>query len=428
MKKFVTLVVFISLTTTFAFSQNYLNKELKDLLKQSLSYFPKVKEVQQSVQLAEDKLKLTELNKYPDLTIDASYAYVKPKIEVEFGDKMFQFAPVNNVSGALNGNYILFDFGRLKTNIDKSKFELQAANHAAAQLEASLFTQVSQLYYQIIYAKKAIEIQDQVLQLLNENKVILDVQLKNGNAIQLDILTIQSKIDNELNKKIDLETSLMKLLNLMHYATGAEKVKGNSFDLNFKKYTFDEAVQLAVLHNPSLAMAKDKVNVAKSDIMIAKLNEKPVIGMKAGIGSRNGYLPNIAQPRFNYNAGIGFSVPLFNGGKTKQQIKIQELGMQMSETNVASLLHDFEKDIKAAIIDIESNESRIKNANTQIELASTAQKLSVSKLKNGTATPIEITSANADFQRALLNQLQYQYQLCVAQLELAKLIGSHLMD
>jgi len=52
----------------------------------------------------------------------------------------------------------------------------------------------------------------------------------------------------------------------------------------------------------------------------------------------------------------------------------------------------------------------------------------VSKLKNGTVTPIEITSTNADYQRALLNQLQYQYQLCNAQLELIKLMGVELVD
>ena len=133
-------------------------------------------------------------------------------------------------------------------------------------------------------------------------------------------------------------------------------------------------------------------------------------------------------PRFNYNAGIGFSVPLFNGGKIKQQIKIQERGLALSEINVVAQLHDFEKDIQAALIDIKSNESRIKNSATQITQATLAQKLSVSKLKNGTATPIEITSTNADYQRALLNQLQYQYQLCNAQLELIKLMGMELVD
>jgi outer membrane protein TolC len=387
-----------------------------------------VKEVEQAVQLAEDKLTLTELNKYPDITMDASYAYVQPKIEVAFGEKTFQFAPVHNVSGALNGTYTLFDFGRLASNIQKAKLELQTSKHIAKQLEHSLFFQISQLYYQIIYAKKAIEIQNQVLQLLTENKTIIETQLKNGNAIQLDLLTIQSKIDNELNRKIDLETNLKKLLNLLNYATGVATISESQLSISLKNYTSDEAMQMALIHNPSIAIAKDKVNVTKADVAITKLNERPYVGMKASVGSRNGYLPQINDPRFNYNAGIGFSVPLFNGGKIKQQIKIQERSLALSETNVALQIHDFEKDIQAALIDIQSNQARIKNAATQIEQAALAQKLSVSKLKNGTATPIEITSTNADYQRAMLNQLQYQYQLCNAQLELIKLMGVELVD
>ncbi len=428
MKKIVLCMAVLvgSYTTTFA--QNLINGELKNLLNQSLQYFPKVKEVQQSVQLAEDKLALTELNKYPDVTIDASYAYVQPKIEVAFGEKTFQFAPVHNVSGALNGSYTLFDFGRLQTNIQKAKLELQTSKHVAEQLKHSLFFQISQLYYQIIYAKKAIEIQNQVLQLLTENKIIIETQLKNGNAIQLDLLTIQSKIDNELNRKIDLETNVQKLLNLLNYATGVSTISEGQLSIALKNYTLEDAMQMALLHNPSIAIAKDKVSVSKTDVAITKLNERPYVGLKASVGSRNGYLPQIQDPRFNYNAGVGFSVPLFNGGKTKQQIKIQERSLALNETNVVSQIHDFEKDIQAALIDIKSNESRIKNAATQIEQAALAQKLSVSKLKNGTATPIEITSTNADYQRALLNQLQYQYQLCNAQLELIKLMGVELVD
>ena len=428
MKKIVLCMVLVTSAYSISIAQSLINGELKNLLNQSLQYFPKVKEVQQSVQLAEDKLMLTELNKYPDITMDASYAYVQPKIEVAFGEKTFQFVPVHNVSGALNGSYTLFDFGRLASNIQKAKLELQTSKHVAEQLKHSLFFQISQLYYQIIYAKKAIEIQNQVVQLLAENKNIIETQLKNGNAIQLDLLTIQSKIDNELNRKIDLETNLKKLLNLLNYATGVSTINESQLSISLKNYTSDEAMQMALIHNPSIAIAKDKVNVTKAEVAITKLNERPYVGMKASVGSRNGYLPQINDPRFNYNAGIGFSVPLFNGGKIKQQIKIQERSLALSETNVQSQIHDFEKDIQAALIDIQSNQARIKNAATQIEQAALAQKLSVSKLKNGTATPIEITSTNADYQRALLNQLQYQYQLCNAQLELIKLMGVELID
>ena len=222
MKKIIVTFLSIIVLSLSLNAQNLVNTELQNILNQSLVYFPKVKEVQQTVQLAEEKLQLTKLNSYPDISFDASYAYVQPKIEVAFGDKMFQFAPEHNYGAAVNGVYTLMDFGRLKANIEKSKMELETSKHLAAQLKESLFYQITQLYFQIIYAKKAIEIQNTVLQVLNENKKIIETQLKNGNAIQLDLLTIQAKIDNENNRKIDVETNLKKLMNLLTYATGVD--------------------------------------------------------------------------------------------------------------------------------------------------------------------------------------------------------------
>lgn len=427
MKKIIVTILSIVVLSLSLNAQNLVNNELQNILNQSLVYFPKVKEVQQTVQLSEEKLQLTKLNSYPDISFDASYAYVQPKIEVAFGDKMFQFAPEHNYGAAINGVYTLMDFGRLKANIEKSKMELETSKHIAAQLKESLFYQITQLYFQIIYAKKAIEIQNTVLQVLNENKKIIETQLKNGNAIQLDLLTIQAKIDNENNRKIDVETNLKKLSNLLSYATGIDKVNENELTFSIKNYTAEEALQQAVMNNPSLAIAKDKVNVAKAELEVSKLNSKPYVGLKASVGSKNGYLPAIQDQRFNYNAGIGLAVPLFNGGKIKQAVKIYEQGLAIQETGAIALMHDFEKDIKAAIIDIESNQNRIKNAATQIEQAALAQKLSNTKLLNGTTTPVELTSTNSDYQRALLNQLQYQYQLCNAKLELARLMGLELV-
>lgn len=427
MKKIIVTILSIVVLSLSLNAQNLVKNELQNILNQSLVYFPKVKEVQQTVQLSEEKLQLTKLNSYPDISFDASYAYVQPKIEVAFGDKMFQFAPEHNYGAAINGVYTLMDFGRLKANIEKSKMELETSKHIAAQLKESLFYQITQLYFQIIYAKKAIEIQNTVLQVLNENKKIIETQLKNGNAIQLDLLTIQAKIDNENNRKIDVETNLKKLSNLLSYATGIDKVNENELTFSIKNYTAEEALQQAVMNNPSLAIAKDKVNVAKAELEVSKLNSKPYVGLKASVGSKNGYLPAIQDQRFNYNAGIGLAVPLFNGGKIKQAVKIYEQGLAIQETGAIALMHDFEKDIKAAIIDIESNQNRIKNAATQIEQAALAQKLSNTKLLNGTTTPVELTSTNSDYQRALLNQLQYQYQLCNAKLELARLMGLELV-
>ena len=59
----------------------------------------------------------------------------------------------------------------------------------------------------------------------------------------------------------------------------------------------------------------------------------------------------------------------------------------------------------------------------QIEQVKVAQELATTRFKNDIGTNLEITNASTNVQRAELNKLQYEYQLCLAKVELARLMG-----
>ncbi len=415
-----TFLLFIALLSQ---AQVTVNNELKSLITQSFGFFPKVKEVEQTVATAGEKIALTQLNKFPDVTADASYAYVKPKIELPLNGENFQFAPVHNVSGAVNATYALFDFGRLKANIERSKDDLQYARHRVDDVKAQLANQVSIVYYNIVYLEKTIRIQDSVLSYLNQNKTVVESRLKNGDALKIDLLNIQASIDNEINRKVDLNNSLQKQLNLLAYTTGIKQSNGKAFDFDINLVDAASALGLAQTNNPDFALAKDRIKQAKSDLAITKVAESPTVGLKAAAGIKNGYVPYIADMRFNYMAGIGFSVPIYNGGRNKQQQKLQQNIIRQNELAVESLSSTYKKDIDQALTDINTNLERIRNTEGQIEQARTAQILAANRFKNGAGTNLEITNASTNVQRAELTKLQYEYQLCLAKVELTRLMG-----
>ena len=231
MKKILTSIIAFTMVVSLT-AQVTVNTELKSLINQSFGYFPKVKEIQNTVATAQEKLALTQLNKFPEITADASYSYVRPKIELPINGNTFQFAPVNNFSGALNANYALFDFGRLQANVERSKDDLQFAKHNVDYVKAQLAFQVANIYYNIVYLQKAIAIQDSVLSFLNDNKTLVQNQLKNGTALRIDLLNIQATIDNEENRKIDIKNNLQKQWNLLEYTTGTKQSNGKSFDFD----------------------------------------------------------------------------------------------------------------------------------------------------------------------------------------------------
>jgi outer membrane protein TolC len=274
-----------------------------------------------------------------------------------------------------------------------------------------------------VYFQKAISIQDSVLNFLNENKRVVESKLRNGEAIKIDLLNIQAQIDAENNTKINLQNQLQKQFNLLSYTTGTSQSNGSNFDFELALRDADAALQEAQAANLDFILAKDKVKQAQSDVNVAKLGDKPSVNVTAGTGYKNGYVPNVNEIRFNYAAGVSLHVPIYNGNKTKKQTKLAENIVRQNELAIESMNNTFRKDIQQALTDIKTNQESIKNTYTQIEQTRVAEQIAASRFLNGVGTNLDLTNASTNFQRALLTQLQYQYQLCLAKVELARLMG-----
>lgn len=425
MKK-IFLICSLIFSATFLHAQVQVNNDLKTLINQSFSYFPRIKETENSVTTAQERLEIAQTN-LPTVDANASYNFVEPKItlplQVNGETKNFQFAPVHNVNANVSANYLLFDFGRLKANIEKAKTDLHYAQHNVDYVKSQLANQVAIIYYNIIYYQKAIAIEDSVLAYLNENKRVIQSKLENGDALKIDLLNVQSNIDAEENRKVDMQTALQKQLNLLSYTTGNSAAAGNSFDFDVALKDAITAITEAQTHNLEYVLAKDKVQQAQSDVAIAKTADKPTVGIGGNAGFKNGYVPNVNEVRFNYAAGVSLKIPIYDAGKTKRQVKLSETIVKQNELALQTLDNTYKKDIAQALTDINSNMERIKNTEGQIEDARATEELASSRFINGVGTNLEITNASTNRQRAEFTRLQYEYQLCLAKLELARLLG-----
>ncbi|MEI6585489.1 MAG: TolC family protein [Sediminibacterium sp.] len=428
MKKIVLGACLFILATTEIPAQLPVNNQLKDLINLSFGYFPKLKEAQNAIFTAEDKVVLTDLNKLPNIGAQLGYNYITPvskaTLPINGNNQEIKFIPNHNYTSTVNANYTIADFGRLKASIERSKIDLQLAKDNIELIKNQLANQVATIYYNMVYLQKAIGIQDSVLLFLNENKKVVQTKLTNGEALKLDLLNIQANIDNEENKKIDLMNGLQKQQNLLTYTTGTSAKAGNSFDFDITKTSSNKALETSVTNNVEFKLAKDKVDQAVADIAIAKLQDKPSLNVYGAAGFKNGYLPDIYQFKLNSVAGVSFNIPLYMGTRTKQQLKLQGHLATQQQLALSSLNANYKKDIDQALLDIQTNVERIGNTQAQIDLAKYAQQIASVRFKNGVGTNLELTNASTNVQRAELNRLQYQYQLCLAKLELAKLMGS----
>ena len=429
----IVIIILILVVYTKAWAQDapVVNEELKALIQQGFAYFPQIKEIEQQTQTNVMNVDLTKTYRLPTISGNASYNYVTPVSQINNFpvapgvSETFKFQPYNNVNAYVGLNYTLIDFGRLSSNIRKSKEQLSQAQYNIDLVQSQLASQIANVYYSIIYYREAVSIQDSVIDYLSENKKVTESKINHGDALSIDLLNIQASIDNEVNARISIQNQLQKNIYLLNYTTGLDSIKGNNgnFDFSYNNLNTDDVLKIASDNHPDFLMAKSKIRVAESDVSVSKTQNKPSLNVLANAGYKNGYIPNIYAVRFNYLLGAAVTVPIYAGGRFRQQTAINYNIVKTSQLSVNTLQNTYQKDIASTISDIKSGRERLKNVESQIAQAKANQAYAASRYKNGTATYLDLTSASSTYQRAVYSKLQIQFQLCQANIELARLSG-----
>ncbi len=419
------ITLLFAIVSVMATAQVTTNNELKNLVDGSFNYYPRVKEATNQVEIAQESLDLAKTNQ-PIIDGTLSYEYVKPKIQlplqVNGHTENFQFAPVNNYDAHVGATFVVLDFGRLKANIDKSKSDLKYSIDNVLNVQTQLASQVSTVYYNIVYLRKSINVEDSVLNYLGVNRNIAQKKLDNGDAIKLDVLNLQSQIDIETNRRSDLANSLQKQLALLQYTAGDTTVADNSFDFEVAIKPVTDALIDAKTSIPDFTLAEDRVQQAQTGLAITKLTDKPYVSLNASTGVKDGYVPAVNDPKFNYSGGATLKIPIYNP-RTKKQIIIAESQVKQNQLMQETLSNEYSKNIQQALDDIQTNAYKINNMQSQIDNATSQQQIASSRYLNGIGLNTDITDAAVNLQRVLLTKLQYQYQLCLAKVEYARLTG-----
>lgn len=427
MKKLLLLILLVSLSSFLQAQENA--ADLKTLINQSFTYFPQFKELGQALDVEQQRIELAKSAGLPSVQATGSYRYMNPvsNINIPAGNQVlnFQIMPNHNYNTSIDASYTLWDFGVVKAGVDRAKAGLEYAKDNLEFNQNQMAFQVGNIFYQIAYLKDAIAIQDSVINFLEDNKKDTEVKFKHGDALKYDILSIQSSIDQEGNRKIDLQNNLNKQYALMEYTTGT-RIGAASSNFVFpveNQYDLNEAVAEAQNNNPEFRLIKDNIKSAEAELKVSHTSGKPSLVMSAGTGYKNGFTPEIDQFKYNYAAGVTLNIPIYQGGKARKQVRLSQSQLTQSKFSAESLSNTYRKDIQEALIDISSNTFSLVNSARQITEAKEAQKLAHSRYKNGIGTNLELTNASTNVQRAELTNLQYKYQLCIAQLTIAKLKG-----
>lgn len=420
-------------------AQESVNEPLNQLVKAAIDFAPRIKEQQQAVLMGDFRTKIQQTALKPQISTEASITRIDPvaKAQFSFGPTptSLQFQPNMNYNVNIGGNYVIYDWGKQFANIEKTRLETNLAKTNVEALKTVYAYQVASLYYGIIYNQKAIEVQKEQLRLVDDNGKIISNRLKQGDALEFDQVSVQVRYKNAESRLTDIETQLERQYIYLSSLIGKDSHNMIPASVSFKSGTVDLTVEGALNqaqnNNYDLKTLKDRDLIAESDVRIAQMSALPNLAATAQVGVKNGYVPRIngEQPTFsddfrlNSLVGVRLTIPVYTGHRGAYQTEVAKLNREMLKYSVEATNQALKRDLEAAENDYNAAKNKLDLSESNVKQAQYALKLANVRYMNGVSTNIEIETAQIALRDAQFVQLQYQYQMALAKLEMNRLSG-----
>jgi outer membrane protein/protease secretion system outer membrane protein len=319
---------------------------------------------------------------------------------------------------------LIYGYKQAQAQVRGVKSELMGAEQDAILRLAAAYFDVSQARFEL----SAIETQMDALTIqLQGAKVSLSV----GIGIRTDVDDIQARLDLAAARKLQAEQRLELVGLALHNLTGSDN--SDTLDLSPDRMrleaigdaTFEDWLDKAREHNPTLAAAHERVKVAENGSKAVTWSRLPTVdGIVQRVKSKSDNVTNPDYQFTNKQFGIQITVPLYQGGyisaKERQSFaqlrEAQAQEMSVERKLSASVRESFSA-VQAGILRVRALEAAQKSADQAVYSNGKA-------IQAGTRSKIELLNAIQSKAETAMELNRARIAFVLARLKLLALSGS----
>jgi len=422
------LSLILMLGFQFIYAQEFKDSlSVNDAVALTLKNYPLIQQAAEKINVAEAKIKEQQSALYPALDAEASYERIGPIPSIIFGAESFDLAVPNNYNADVSVYHTLYDFGRRNASVDLVKSYKNSAIDNVEYVKSNLAFQTVQTFYSIILLERSIAVKDTDILNLKDHLSFTQKRFETGSATDFDVLTTQVRISNAENQKLDLKNALKKqIINLKNltgipYDSTANLV--GDFSLNYNIINKDSLIAAAMQQRPELKLALDSENSAKMQQNVAGLGNMPSLNLMLSYGLKNGFMPNLNAIRGNWIAGVGLSVPIFDGFRTSANEEEADANLKVTEANTSEVRKDVISEVQRSAEDLKIKINKVSTTKIQVNYAKESLQRANTQYRNGVSTNLDLLDAEDSLAQARLQFLLAVYEAIISNYNLKKSVG-----
>ncbi len=435
---YVVALAFISVPgCLFAQSPDSVLKDagLQECIQYALKHQPSVQQYKLDEQITESNIKSRLADWYPQ--VNAAYNLQHNlKLPTSFlPDASGEKRPVT--LGVKNTSNIQFTLSQNIFNRDVLLATRTAADvrMQSGQLSASnkidIVVAVSKAYYDLLLTQKQVQVLDENILRLERSLRDAFNQYEGGIVDKIDYKRAQISLNNtRADRKRALEAVTAKtvyLKELMGYPTeGPLSVSYDSLQMEREVFA-DTTSPVQPANRIEYQLLQTSQQLLQANLRYQKWSFLPSV---SAVGS---YSPTFQNEKFSElysNAyptafvGLQLSVPLFQGGKRKYNIRTAELQLQRLEWDMTSLTNNINTQYAQALASYKGSLAELNALKENLALAEDVYNTLQLQYNAGIKTYLEVIIAETDLRTAQLNYLNALYQSLAGKLDLQRATGT----
>lgn len=345
--------------------------------------------------------------------------------------------PDYSISWGLRLDQSLYSSGREFTafkisgeHIEKSKYDLYAVK------EAYIFS-VASAYYDVLRAKKAMEIAKTNLERLAKHRDAAASRLKAGEVTKTDLLRAEAELSGAHAELVKAENNLKLTKAVLSRVVGLSGDYDIKETVNSTKYpanteTVESLKQVAISERPELKAIELQRRIAKEQVRYARAAYWPTLSIE-GVYTRKEDNPSIASVnKESIYGGIKVNFPFFEGGLRRAEVGEAEAKNRQAELVYEDTIKTINIEVENAYLDMITQKGILKSLQDKVAFAADNYNSIFKQYQFGLAHSIDVIDANTlliTSERQFVDA-NYNYQLSVLRLKrvtgtLLKAVTSH---
>jgi outer membrane protein len=427
------LLALLFLTAPLAAAQPPAGDSLtvRDALEMVFANNPTLQEAAQSIQASLARVELSRSSSLPTVDVGASYLYISPIPEIEFGGLSLKVAPHRNYDGHIGARQMIYDFQRTGSQVALSNSRVTLAEDTREALKRDLAFRTAEVFYGILFMRQSISVQEEQIRTLNEHLDIARKKIEAGTAMQLDALTTEVRVANATTVKINLETTLhtqeIALRRLTGLPAGAPLNLKGEFAVAPLPLQLDSLLAVALTKRIEEKAAQDAITTARAQVDAAHLSDAPSLSALASYGFKNGYIPNLDVLRGNIAGGVELKIPVLDGKRSRNMEDEAAAQLRGAESRKLEVNQMVQADVEQAVAEAKAAAQRVRVSEINIDQADLAVRTARLRYEAGTVPNLDLLDALTNQTQARLTNLQSRYDEVISGFRLRRAIGASVL-